>query len=175
MTDKIVGVPYNMFVWRTVNLARVDVVGADASLRGIWQMAPGQQLSLQGSYSYQHVVNHTDRSSKYYGNQIAYIPLHSGSIALGWENPWVNVSLHGQGMSKRWANNEHYDGTEVDGYWDMGLTLYRQLDGLTLLGKSLRGVKVRMDVKNLLSEQYELVGHYPMPRRSWMLSIGYNF
>ena len=23
-------------VWRTVNLARVDVVGADASLRGIW-------------------------------------------------------------------------------------------------------------------------------------------
>jgi len=57
----------------------------------------------------------------------------------------------------------------------MGLTLYRQLDGLTLLGKSLRGVKVRMDVKNLLSEQYELVGHYPMPRRSWMLSIGYNF
>jgi len=173
--DKIVGVPYNMFVWRTVNLARVDVVGADASLRGIWQMAPGQQLSLQGSYSYQHVVNHTDRSSRYYGNQVAYIPLHSGSIALGWENPWVNVSLHGQGMSKRWANNEHYEGTEVDGYWDMGLTLYRQLDGLTLLGKSLRGVKVRMDVKNLLSEQYELVGHYPMPRCSWMLSIGYNF
>lgn len=67
VTDKIVGVPYNMFVWRTVNLARVDVVGADASLRGIWQMALGQQLSLQGSYSYQHVVNHTDRSSRYYG------------------------------------------------------------------------------------------------------------
>lgn len=175
VTDKIVGVPYNMFVWRTVNLARVDVVGVDASLRGTWQMAPGQQLSLQGSYSYQHVVNHTDRSSKYYGNQVAYIPLHSGSIALGWENPWVNVSLHGQGMSKRWANNEHYDGTEVDGYWDMGLTLYRQLDDLHLFGKSLRGVKVRMDVKNLLSEQYELVGHYPMPRRSWMFSIGYNF
>ena len=59
--------------------------------------------------------------------------------------------------------------------WDMGLTLYRQLDDLSLLGKSLRGVKVRMDVKNLLSEQYELVGHYPMPRRSWMFSIGYNF
>lgn len=78
-------------------------------------------------------------------------------------------------MSKRWANNEHYDGTEVDGYWDMGLMLYRQLDGLSLLGKSLRGVKVRMDVKNLLAKQYELVGHYPMPRCSWMLSIGYNF
>ena len=78
-------------------------------------------------------------------------------------------------MSKRWANNEHYDDTEVDGYWDMGLTLYRQLDGLTFFGKSLRGVKVRMDVKNLLAKQYELVGHYPMPRRSWMLSIGYNF
>ncbi|MCE6982009.1 hypothetical protein EI534_32620 [Pseudomonas frederiksbergensis] len=78
-------------------------------------------------------------------------------------------------MSKRWANNEHYEGTEVEGYWDMGLTLYRQLDDLHLFGKSLRGGKVRMDVKNLLAKQYELVGHYPMPRRSWMLSIGYNF
>ncbi len=175
VSDKIVGVPYNMFIWRTVNVARVDVVGVDASLRGTWQVAPGQQLSLQGSYSYQHVVNHTDRSSKYYGNQIAYIPLHSGSMALGWENPWVNVSLHGQGMSQRWANNEHYEDTEVDGYWDMGLTIYRKLDDLRLCGKSLRGMKIRMDVKNLLAKQYELVAHYPMPRRSWMLSIGYSF
>ena len=175
VTDKIVGVPYNMFIWRTVNVARVDVVGVDASLRSAWQVAQGHRLSLQGSYSYQHVVNHTNRSSKYYGNQIAYIPLHSGSMALGWENPWVNVSLHGQGMSQRWANNEHYEGTEVDGYWDMGLTLYRQLDDLRLWGKSLRGVKLRMDVKNLLAKQYELVGHYPMPRRSWSLSIGYSF
>ena len=175
VTDKIVGVPYNMFIWRTVNVARVDVLGVDASLRGAWQVAQGHRLSLQGSYSYQHVVNHTNRSSKYYGNQIAYIPLHSGSMALGWENPWVNVSLHGQGMSQRWANNEHYEGTEVDGYWDMGLTLYRQLDDLRICGKSLRGVKLRMDVKNLLAKQYELVGHYPMPRRSWTLSIGYSF
>ncbi len=175
VTDKIVGVPYNMFVWRTVNVARVDVVGMDVSLRGTWQMTRSQRLSLQGSYSYQHVVNHTDRSSRYYGNQIAYIPLHSGSMALGWENPWVNVSLHGQGMGKRWANNEHYEDTAVDGYWDMGLTLYRGLDDLRLLGKSLRGVKVRMDVKNLLAKQYELVAHYPMPRRSWMLSVGYSF
>ena len=175
VTDKIVGVPYNMFIWRTVNVARVDVVGVDASLRSAWQVAQGHRLSLQGSYSYQHVVNHTNRSSKYYGNQIAYIPLHSGSMALGWENPWVNVSLHGQGMSQRWANNEHYEGTEVDGYWDMGLTLYRQLDDLHFWGKSLRGAKVRLDVKNLLAKQYELVGHYPMPRRSWTLSIGYLF
>ena len=175
VTDKIVGVPYNMFIWRTVNVARVDVVGVDASLRSAWQVAHGHRLSLQGSYSYQHVVNHTNRSSKYYGNQIAYIPLHSGSMALGWENPWVNVSLHGQGMSQRWANNEHYEGTEVDGYWDMGLTLYRQLDDLHFWGKSLRGAKVRLDVKNLLAKQYELVGHYPMPRRSWTLSIGYLF
>lgn len=175
VTDKIVGVPYNMFVWRTVNIGKVDVLGVDASLRCSWQMTPRQRLSLQSSYSYQHVVNHTDRSSHYYGNQIAYIPLHSGSVALGWENPWVNISLHGQGMSQRWANNEHYEDSEVEGYWDMGLTLYRQLDDLRLWGQSLRGVKVRMDVKNLLAKQYELVGHYPMPRRSWMLSIGYNF
>ena len=42
-------------------------------------------------------------------------------------------------MSKRWANNEHYEGTEVEGYWDMGLTLYRQLDvSSTLISRNDR-------------------------------------
>lgn len=170
--DKIVGVPYNMFVWRTENLGKVDVKGVDASLRLMWQLSPadaaGQpahRLSLSGSYSYQEVLNHSNPSSPHYGKQVAYTPRHTGSVALGWENPWLCISLHGQGMSSRWANNNHYEGTQVSGYFDWGLTLYRSLGGWTLRG----------DVKNLLNKQYELVGHYPMPRRSWQMSVSYSF
>ena len=34
--DKIVAVPYNMFVWRTVNVAKVTVHGADMSVKGLY-------------------------------------------------------------------------------------------------------------------------------------------
>ena len=174
--DKIVGVPYNMFVWRTVNLGTVDVQGLDASLKATWTNADARhQFSLSGSYSYQRVVNHTDRSSAYYGNQVAYIPRHQGSVALGWENPWLNLSLHGEGMSSRWANNNHYEGTEISGFWEMGVTAYRSLKGLRWGAVRLDGFSMRLDIKNLLDKQYELVGHYPMPGRSWQCSISYAF
>ncbi len=174
--DKIVGVPYNMFVWRTVNLGKVDVQGLDASLKATWSNVDARHhLSLSGSYSYQRVVNHTDRSSAYYGNQVAYIPRHQGSVALGWENPWVNLSLHGEGMSSRWANNNHYEGTEISGFWEMGVTAYRSLKGIRWGVTRLDGFSLRLDIKNLLDKQYELVGHYPMPGRSWQCSISYAF
>lgn len=176
VSDKIVGVPYNMFVWRTVNLGKVDVQGLDASLKATWRNADAsQQLTLSGSYSYQRVVNHTDRTSAYYGNQVAYIPRHQGSASIGWENPWLNVSLHGEGMSSRWANNNHYDGTEVSGFWEMGFTAYRSLKGIHWGNVKLDGLMLRLDIKNLLNKQYELVGHYPMPGRSWQCSISYAF
>ncbi len=163
--DKIVGVPYNMFIWRTVNLAKVDVKGLDASVKMAYQISNRSELTLFGSYSYQRVVNHTDKTSDNYGKQVAYTPMHSGSVAVGWTNPLLNLSLHGTGMSSRWANNNHYEGTEVDGYWDMGLTAYRTWGHFELRG----------DIKNLLDKQYEIVGHYPMPGRSWQVSVKYSF
>lgn len=163
--DKIVGVPYNMFVWRMVNVAKVDVEGVDVSLRA----QCGNRLTLSGSYSYQRVMNHTDRSSANYGKQVAYTPLHSGSLAIGWEAPWLTLSLHGSGMSSRWANNNHYEGTEIAGYWETGLTALRSFP----LGKG--SLELRGDIKNLFDRQYELVGHYPMPGRSWQVAMAYRF
>lgn len=163
--DKIVGVPYNMFVWRTVNLAKVDVTGLDASVKATYHFLKENDITFSGTYSYQRVVNHTDKTSPNYGKQVAYVPKHSGSVAIGWTNPWLNISLHGAGMSSRWANNNHYEGTEVGGYWDMGLTAYRTLGHFELRG----------DIKNLLDKQYEIVGHYPMPGRSWQVSLKYSF
>lgn len=167
--DKIVGVPYNMFVWRTINVANAEGKGADINTKANYRLSSKHSLHLSAAYSYQRVANHTNKESEHYGKQIAYTPLHSGSAALGWANPWVNLSIHGTGTSSRWANNNHYDGTRVGGYWDMGVTAYRAF--------RLRhgGLRIRADVKNILGQQYEIVGNYPMPRRSWQMSVAYKF
>ena len=166
--DMIVAVPYNMFIWSCVNVGKVRVLGYDVTANAQWQIANKQTLELSGSYSYQQAENRTNSTSPNYGNQIAYIPKHSGSIALGWENPWVSLSLHGSGVGKRWANNQHTEGSEVDGYWDMGLTAWH------VFCWGQQQLEARFDLKNLFDAQYEIVHFYPMPGRSWQISIKYK-
>ena len=166
--DMIVAIPHNMFVWSCVNIGKVRVFGTDVTLKSAYKAGAGHQLLLAANYSYQRVENRTNEESPYYGNQIAYMPRHSGSVALTWENPWVNVSLHGVGVSNRWANNEHYEGTLIDGYTDIGVTAYRQWH----LGRHL--LEARLDLKNVLDKRYEIVGHYPMPGRSYQITVKYQ-
>jgi outer membrane cobalamin receptor len=72
-------------------------------------------------------------------------------------------------MSSRWANNEHYAGTRIDGYSEFGLCLWREFrwGNNVLTG--------RFDLKNLFDEQYEIVRNYPMPGRSYQLTVNYKF
>ena len=167
--DMIVAIPYNMFVWTCVNVGKVHVKGIDATLRANWQMAARQRLTLAGNYTYQRVQNHTNEKSPYYGNQIAYTPEHTGSWSLGWENPWVSLSLHQTLVGSRWSTNEHLDGTKVDGYYDLGATAYRHFR----IGRGT--LEARFDLKNITDRQYEIVGSYPMPGISYQLSLHYKF
>jgi outer membrane receptor protein involved in Fe transport len=114
------------------------------------------------------VKNVSDKSSEYYGYQIAYQPLHTGSVACGWENRWLNLSVHGTAMSSRWANNEHYEGTKLKGFYEMGVAAWKDFK---LKNHSL---SFRLDVLNLTDSQYEIVSLYPMPGRSWKATLSYE-
>ena len=166
--DMIVAVPQNMFVWSCVNVGKVRVLGVDLTANATCQLSDSHSLQLSGSYSYQQAENRTSPESPYYNNQIAYVPKHTGSLAIGWENPWVCLSLHGSGISSRWTNNNHYEDTEVDGYWDTGLTAYRTFSW------GQQQLEARLDLKNLFNAQYEIVRLYPMPGRSWQVSVKYQ-
>ena len=167
--DKIVAVPFNMFVWTNINVGRVTGRGVEAEATVSQRLGRRVTLTATANYSWQSCTNTTNDDSPYYGNQIAYVPEHTGSAALSLENPWVNISVHGHGMSHRYTNNEHYDGTRVAGYVEAGLTAYRAWR----LGAGT--IELRADVKNIFDKQYELVAKYPMPGRSYQVSAKYSF
>ena len=166
--DMIVAVPFNMFVWTCINVGKVRVLGAEATARADYALNDRHHLLLTGNYSYQQAEDRTNDQSSYYGNQIAYVPRHTGSISVGWENPWVSLSLHGSGVSSRWANNQHYDDTLIDGYWDTGITAWHTFRW------GNQSLEARFDLKNIFDRQYEIVRFYPMPGRSWQLSVKYQ-
>lgn len=166
--DMIVAVPFNMFVWNCVNVGKVRVLGLDFTLNASHQLTKRQTLTLSGYYSYQRAQNRADETSPYYNNQIAYTPEHSGSAALAWENPWVNISTHLTTVSERWTTNAHIEGTRVKGYYELGASAYRRFH----VGRSM--MELRLDLKNLTDKQYEIVGSYPMPGRSYQISLNYK-
>lgn len=167
--DKIVAVPYNMFVWTNINVGKVTAQGFDATIDATHNFGTGKHaISASAGYSYQRVENRTNPESPYYKNQLAYTPMHSGNAAIGYDNPWVCVAIHATGLSSRYANNEHYDGTKIDGYVEFGVTARRRLT----IGH--HRFEVRADVKNLFNRQYELVARYPMPGRSYMMTVNYR-
>ena len=168
--DKIVAIPHNMFIWRCINVGSVRMMGLDLTAEIRQQLTDRHSLVANGSYSLQRAEDRTREGSISYNLQLAYTPQHLGSVSLAWLNPWINMTVSGQGISHRFATNEHYDETRVDGYWEWALTAWRELQ----LGEGHQ-LELRADLKNLFDRQYEIVGHYPMPGRNFLFTLNYKF
>ncbi|WP_300505579.1 TonB-dependent siderophore receptor [uncultured Duncaniella sp.] len=166
--DKIVAIPYNMFVWTVVNLDKARIIGFDFTETATFNVGRRQQILLTGNYSYQRAEPRTRSQVTEYKKQIAYIPRHSGNVTVSYENPWVNLSLHTTAVSGRFATNNNNPSTYLGGYADMGLTAYRTF------GFRKHEIEVRGDIMNLLDRQYVVVARYPMPGRSWRLTVKFT-
>ena len=165
--DKIVAVPYDMFVWSNINMGKVKTIGMDVTASVTQRLSARHTLLFAGNYTLQKVRDRTPDSPSY-DLQLPYTPEHSGSVALTWENPWVNLAVHDVMVSSRWPNIRHYKDTMLSGYNEMGVTLSRDFTW-----KKVR-CSLRFDIKNLLNEQYSIVAFYPMPGRAWMVTVKIN-
>lgn len=167
--DKIVSIPYNLFIWRNINAAEARIKGVDLNIGLYLQMAARHALEMQGHYSYMHAVDRSNPNNNDYNKQLPYMPQHSMSTVLTWRNPWANVSLNAYGVSKTWATTSHADGSSIGGYGELGVTVFREF--------RLRGsqrLTASFNVSNLLNKQYEVIAAYPMPGRGWRLKIDYR-
>lgn len=165
VSDRIVSVPYNLFIWHTVNLGRVRQSGLDLTLAATFVPGRDHALLLAANYSLQRSVDHTQPGSAGYGRQTAYTPRHSGAASLAYE--WRNLGavIHSTFSSERWSTNEHIATTRLPAYAEAGAALYAS--------RTVRGVRftLRADVVNALDRRYEVVRRYPMPGRSYRLTL----
>ena len=168
VADRIVSVPYNLFVWRTVNMGDVRTAGLDLTLQSTWQPARRHALLLAANYTLQHSTDHTSPQLSTWHKQLAYTPVHSGAASLTWQNQWVAVVATLTYASSRWCNNEHIANTSLPAYTECGFALYRTLQ---LRHSQLT---LRADLVNAFDKRYEVIGRYPMPGRSYRLSIKYQ-
>lgn len=166
--NKIVAVPYNLFLWRMTNLGKVRVFGVDLTLNSTFRLSRRHALTLVGSYSFQRAEPRTSPDASDWMKQVAYIPRNSGSVSLSWLNPWVDVAIHSNGMDDRYTTNNNLPETRIPGFFETGVALSHKF---TFKKCSM---EVRGDLINLFNSQYEIVARYPMPGSSWKLAFEFN-
>ena len=169
--DKIVAVP-TMFIWKMRNVGEVDMYGTDVTASLRWRLAKWLTLHVAGNYSLQYALDMTDPESKSYMHQIPYTPRHCGGGDLTLEMPWVNLSYKVNAVGRRYVLNQNIPANEIAAYADHGLSLNRAFD----FGREHDyRIYVGLEALNLSGLNYEVIRYYPMPGRSFRLTLKFKY
>ena len=163
--DKIVAYPKGQqFRWTMLNLGRVHITGLDVQAQADVAVTHSLMATLRMQYTYQDARDVTSPATSYYRDQIPYIPWHSGSVVAGlqWRGWHLTYSMIYTG--ERYSQQENISYNHLQPWYTSDMTLAWH-DGRW---------RVRLDVNNLFSQDYDVILNYPMPKRNYMLSVEYN-
>lgn len=164
--DKIVAYPKGQqFRWTMLNLGLVDIKGVDVSGLITFNPVRDLYLTLRGQYTFQEAIDVTNPADNYYRDQIPYIPRHSGSAVF-------NASWRGWGLNYSWIYvGERYNQQENIryNYTQPWYTSDVSLSKDFRLGRV--GLRALIEVNNLLSQDYDVILNYPMPKRNYRFTV----
>ena len=188
ISDKIIAYPKGQqFRWTMLNLGLVKINGVDVNAQLHFVLPKDFYLTAKAQYTYQTAIDVTDPNDSYYGDQIPYIPWHSGSAVgmFGWQNDWqqygLNYSFIYVGERYNQQENIIYNYTQpwythdlsVFGEWEIKPISHSR----KAASNSPKGVRypitlrVALDVNNLLSQDYDVILNYPMPKRNFKCTV----
>ena len=157
-----------------VNLGKVDIKGIDFTASLSIQPVEKYVLTLSGNYTYQRALDVTNPDpstleGKTYKHQIAYTPRVSGSGQAVLETPWVDLSYSMLFSCKRYALGQNIAKNRLNGYTDHSVSARRGFRW----GKT--DISLSAEVLNLANKNYEIVKNFPMPGRSFRITVGVKY
>nr|MDE5941484.1 TonB-dependent receptor [Muribaculaceae bacterium] len=166
VTNKIVAYPKGQqFRWTMLNLGRVRIKGIDLGASATVNPAGSLLVTLRGQYTFQEAIDITDPTDSYYRDQIPYIPRHSGSAVVNasWRGWGLNYSFIYVGERYNQQENILYNYTEPWYTSDVSLSKDFSVSGV--------GIRVLAEINNLLSQDYDVIANYPMPKRNFRFTF----
>ena len=165
--DKIVAVP-TMFIWRMRNVGRVAMYGTDLTISALWKACGWLSVYATGNYSLQYALDVTDPQSKSYRHQIPYTPRHCGSASLTMETSWCVLTYKVNAAGRRYSMNQNIPDNEIAPYVDHGVSVGRDF---AFGRKRDYDIYIGVEGLNLSGYNYEIIRYYPMPGRSFRVTV----
>ena len=168
--DKIVAYPKGQqFRWTMLNLGRVHITGTDVEAEADVEVMKGLVVTGRVQYTYQDARDVTDPATPYYRDQIPYIPWHSGSAIIG-------ASYHGWSLhysfiyaGERYSEQENIIYNHVQPWYTNDVSL------MYAFQYHKAKCKATLEVNNLLSQDYDVIVNYPMPKRNYALTLSIEY
>lgn len=164
--DKIVAYPKGQqFRWTMLNLGLVDIRGVDVTAMLIITPMHELFITVRGQYTFQRAIDVTNPADNYYRDQIPYIPRHSGAAVANaqWRGWSLNYSWIYVGERYNQQENIRYNYTQPWYTSDLSLSKDFSLNRVNL--------RVLAEINNLLSQDYDVILNYPMPKRNYRISL----
>ena len=175
VTDKIIAYPKGQqFRWTMLNLGDVKINGVDAKADVSLFLPLGFTLHTRLNYTYQTAIDVTNKNDTYYGDQIPYIPWHSGSAVAGLD--WQSKRGDHYGLSysfiyvgERYGQQENTVYNYVQPWYTHDMTVY----GEWTVRKHI--LKLMVEINNLLGQDYEVIQNYPMPKQNFRCTASVRY
>ena len=192
ISDKIIAYPKGQqFRWTMLNLGLVKINGIDINAQLHFVLPKNFYLTAKAQYTYQTAIDVTDPNDSYYGDQIPYIPWHSGSAVgmFGWQNDWQQYGLNYSFIyvGERYNQQENIIYNYTQPWYTHDLSLFGEWN-IQPISHSAKGasnspkgvrypiiLRVALDVNNLLSQDYDVILNYPMPKRNYKCTISITY
>ena len=160
VNNKIVAIPKgnSQYRWQMMNLGYVEITGVDANAGLTFLFAYDVKMDMQMTYTFQRARDLTDPKDELtYGGQIAYIPLHSGSVTgcINWRDWALNYSFIYVG--ERYHNSANIPMNYEPSWYTHDLALSK------LFRFQKWNLSTSVEVNNMLNQQYDIILNYPMP------------
>jgi outer membrane cobalamin receptor len=166
VSNKILAVPNkNPAIFSFSNIGKVDIKGIDVGLKTQTKQQNGWRGLLSANYTYQQATDVTDPASSTYQNQIPYTP--KNTLAL---NAGVNYKQLGVYYNHILSSSRYYTGNNEPDYYVPGYSISDASAVYNFITGKLP-VMASFEVNNLLNKNYSIIRSFPMPGRSYRLSI----
>jgi vitamin B12 transporter len=167
--DKIITVPSpQTLLWTAENLGKVQIKGIDIDGEANGKFSSAIKWTARIAYSWQQALDVTDPTNGEYKNQIPYTPENSGSaLASVYYKNW-NAGYNFLFSGNRYALGANDPSNELPAWDTHGLFVSRMIR----FQKFQTTIKAEAD--NIFNEMYDVVNYYPMPGRSYKISITFN-
>ena len=150
-------------------MGEVEIKGLDVNLGISLPLSADFRVRMQGNYSYQYAVDVTDPSSKNYRDQIPYTPRHSGNLSVSVLNGWVNLGYIMSVVGNRYALPQNISWNRMTGYVEHSVSAEK------VLGAKDFRLHLQLECQNLTDKQYDVIQYYPMPGRSFRITLKFEY
>jgi vitamin B12 transporter len=167
IADKIIAVPtQNLFQWSVQNIGKVNIKGVDCALHTKLKDWKNIYFSVDLAYTFQQVLNVTDKASSIYKTQLPYTPKHSGSSSFNVEYKRAVLNYNVIFSSYRYRQGDAIFVNLLQP-WNTNDVSF----GYSLGKYYANNYKIILEVNNLFNTQYEVIKYYPMPGVNYRVTL----